>query len=370
MVESLLTFFSYHAKFSLVAIFKSLVLVILLLGTVAFYILVERNILGSIQRRKGPNVVGAFGLLQSVADGLKLISKETIIPSSGNAAIFIFSPIISFFIGLGCWGVIPFGEGGVIGNINLGVLYLFALSSIGVYAIIMSGWSSNSKYAFLGAIRSAAQMLSYEVCFGLILVSIFGIVGSLNLSEVVYYQEDVVWLVFPLLPLFLVFFVSILAETNRHPFDLPEAEAELVSGYNVEYSAMTFALFFLGEYASILNMCALCVTLFFGGWLPFFSFLSFIPGPFWFAIKVWVLGAVFVIIRGVLPRFRFDQLISLGWRVFIPFCTGWTFLVFLSSSLLFGPEYFDIFYDSDSYDIFYSNGGSYSDNLVKGSVWI
>lgn len=340
---TLLTFFfllSYHTKLNLVAIFKSIVLILLLLGTVAFYILVERNILGSIQRRKGPNVVGVYGLLQSVADGFKLILKETTIPSSGNPTIFILSPIITFFIGLGGWAVIPFGEGALISNINLGVLYLFALSSIGVYAIIMSGWASNSKYAFLGAIRAAAQMLSYEVAFGFALISIFLIVGSLNLSEIVHYQNQVVWLICPLFPIFLVFFISILAETNRHPFDLPEAEAELVSGYNVEYSAMVFALFFLGEYLAILNMCAFCAILFFGGWSPFFEFLDIIPGPFWFAIKVFVLGALFIIVRGVLPRYRYDQLISLGWTVFVPICIGWT--IFLASFLYVtqGSSYF------------------------------
>lgn len=333
-------FFSYEFKFSLLEIFQSIVLVLLLLLTVAFYVLVERNILGSIQRRKGPNVVGVYGLLQSIADALKLILKETTIPSSGNPTIFIISPIISFFVGFGCWGIIPFGEGAVLSNINLGVLYLFALSSIGVYAIIMSGWSSNSKYAFLGAVRSAAQMLSYEVAFGFGLLSVFLIVGSLNLSEIVFYQDDIVWLFCPLLPIFLVFFVSILAETNRHPFDLPEAEAELVSGYNVEYSSLTFALFFLGEYASILNMCAFCTILFFGGWVAPFEFLEFIPGPFWFALKIWVLGAIFVIIRGVLPRYRYDQLISLGWKVFVPVCIGCTIVTATFLYISFGPEDF------------------------------
>jgi NADH-quinone oxidoreductase subunit H len=318
---------SLFVKIQLLSILKSIIFILLLLGTVAFYILVERNILGSIQRRKGPNVVGSYGLLQSVADGFKLIAKETTIPSGGNPSIYIFSPIFSFFIGLGNWAVIPLWEGAVISNINLGSLYLLALSSIGVYAIIMAGWSSNSKYAFLGAIRSAAQMLSYEVAFGFGLICIFLIVGSLNLSDIIHYQNNVVWLVCPLLPIFLVFFVTILAETNRHPFDLPEAEAELVSGYNVEYSALVFALFFLGEYLSILGMCGLGTVLFFGGWSPIIESLDFIPGPFWFATKVWIFGVFFVIVRGVLPRYRYDQLIYLGWRVFVPISIAWVNLV-------------------------------------------
>jgi NADH-quinone oxidoreductase subunit H len=326
--------------FVILVALKSLILILLLLGTIAFYILVERHILGAIQRRKGPNVTGSYGLLQSIADGLKLISKETPIPSSSNTSIFLMSPIVSFFIGIAVWGVIPFGEGAVISNINLGVLYLFAISGIAVFSIIMSGWSSNSKYSFLGAIRSAAQMLSYEICFGLCLLCVAILTESFNLSEIVYYQQKVMWSFAPLFPIFIIFFISTLAETNRHPFDLPEAESELVSGFNLEYGSMLFALFFLGEYASILNMCALCVTLFFGGWDPIFSSLSFIPAPLWFGIKVWILGAIFIIVRGVLPRFRFDQLIAVGWRVFIPFCIGYVFFIAFFVEITAGMEGF------------------------------
>jgi NADH-quinone oxidoreductase subunit H len=270
--------------------------------------------------------VGLYGLLQSVADGFKLILKETIIPSSSNPLIFILSPIFTFIVGLMGWVIIPFSMGSVIANINLGILYFFAVSSLGVYSIIMAGWSSNSKYAFLGALRSAAQMISYEVAMGFTIITVFLCVGSLNLTSVVLAQQSV-WFIVPLFPMFLIFFVSALAETARHPFDLPEAEAELVSGYNVEYSAMGFALFFLGEYGNILLMCGVISLLFLGGWLPLFSFLGFIPGPIWFGIKIVFLTLIFVIIRAVLPRYRFDQLMQLGWKVFVPITLGWVFLV-------------------------------------------
>lgn len=322
----------------LITIIKSVVFCLLLLGFVAFFILVERNVIGSIQRRKGPNVVGVYGLLQSVADGFKLLSKETVIPSSGNPGIFITAPVFTMFLGFAGWAVIPVADGAVIANINLGVLYLFAVSGVAVYAILLSGWSSNSKYAFLGAVRSAAQMISYEVVFGFILLSVFIFVGSLNLSDIVHFQKHV-WFVFPLFPIFLMFFVSILAETNRHPFDLPEAEAELVSGYNVEYSSMVFGFFFLGEYLSILNMSALCSILFFGGWLPPFEFLNFIPGPFWIALKTWAVGVMFVVIRCVLPRFRYDQLMILGWTVFVPGTIAYTLFIMCYYKILFGSVF-------------------------------
>merc|ERR1711937_1128157 len=295
---------------------------LLLLITVAFFVLVERKVLGSIQRRRGPNVIGIFGLLQSFADGFKLILKETIIPSNSNSLIFLFSPIFTFLISLLGWVVIPFGIGAVIVNFNLGILYFFAVSSLGVYSIIMAGWSSNSKYAFLGAIRSAAQMISYEISMGFVLITVFICAGSLNLTAIVLAQEEI-WYLFPLLPMFIVFFVSALAETNRHPFDLPEAEAELVSGYNVEYSAAGFSLFFLGEYSSILLMGAIISILFLGGWLPFF---------FWLPFKIVFIAFIFILVRGILPRYRYDQLMDIGWKVFIPITLGW--LVFISGILI------------------------------------
>jgi len=309
---------------------KSLSLLLLLLITIAFFVLVERKCLGSVQRRRGPNVVGFFGLLQSFADGFKLILKENIVPSSSNSIIFLLSPIFTFIISLMGWVIMPFGVGSVLINIDLGILYFFAVSSLGVYSIIMAGWSSNSKYAFLGAIRSAAQMISYEISMGFVLITVFLCSGSLNLTNIVFAQENI-WYIFPLLPMFLVFFVSALAETNRHPFDLPEAEAELVSGYNVEYSASGFALFFLGEYGNILLMCAVISTLFLGGWFPIKG-MGFIPSFFWLPSKIVFLAFFFILIRGVLPRYRYDQLMDIGWKVFIPLTLGW--LCFISCTLI------------------------------------
>jgi NADH-quinone oxidoreductase subunit H len=298
--------------------------VVPLLMAVAYLTFAERKVIASMHLRKGPNVVGPFGLLQPIADGLKLFMKETVIPSGANRAVFILAPMITFILALVAWAVIPFDEGWVIADINVGVLYLFAISSLGVYGIIMAGWASNSKYAFLGAMRSAAQMVSYEVSIGFVLITVLLCVGSLNLSDIVEAQRgDGVfnpWFGIVLLPMAVVFFISALAETNRHPFDLPEAEAELVSGYNVEYSAMTFALFFLGEYANMILMSGMTAVLFLGGWLPPINIEPFtwVPGIVWFALKVAACLFVFLWVRATLPRFRYDQLMRLGWKVFLP----------------------------------------------------
>jgi NADH-quinone oxidoreductase subunit H len=309
-------------------IIEILIIVVPLLIAVAYFTLAERKVIASMQRRRGPNVVGIWGLLQPLADGLKLLIKETILPSNSNVVIFVLAPIVTFLLSLLGWAVIPYGETVVLSDLNVGILYIFAVSSLGVYGIITSGWSSNSKYAFLGALRSAAQMVSYEVSIGLIIISVLLCAGSLNLSQIVISQESI-WYIIPLFPVFIMFFISALAETNRAPFDLPEAEAELVAGYNVEYSAMGFALFFLGEYANILMMCALITILFLGGWLPPFPILPFtlIPGPIWFGIKVAFIGFVFIWVRASYPRYRYDQLMRLGWKVFLPLSLAWVLLV-------------------------------------------
>jgi len=311
----------------LVIIIKILLIIVPLLIAVAYFTLAERKILGAIQRRMGPNVVGVYGLLQPLSDGFKLLMKETVLPSSANQLIFIISPILTFTISLMGWAIIPFDKYSVLAEMNIGVLYLFAMSSLGVYGIIMSGWSSNSKYAFLGALRSTAQMVSYEVSIGFIMITIVVCVGSFNLEEIIDCQREL-WFVFTFFPLFLMFFTSALAETNRHPFDLPEAEAELVSGYNVEYSAMGFALFSLGEYSNMLMMSSINVILFFGGWLPPLSILSFIPGSFWFGVKICFFVILFVWMRAALPRYRYDQLMNLGWKVFLPISLAYLMLTY------------------------------------------
>jgi NADH-quinone oxidoreductase subunit H len=311
----------------ILTVLKILSVVVVVLIGVAYFTLAERKIMGTIQRRKGPNVVGFQGLLQPLADGLKLFVKESILPSNANKALFILAPMLTFGLSLIGWAVIPFGESLVLADINVGILYLLAVSALGVYGIILSGWSSNSKYAFLGALRSAAQMVSYEVSIGFILITVVLCSGSFNLSSIVLAQEKV-WFCVPHLPMFVLFFISALAETNRHPFDLPEAEAELVSGYNVEYSAMGFALFFLGEYANMLLMSALTAILFLGGWLPLLNIFPFtiIPGSVWFGLKIGFFVVLFIVMRACLPRFRYDQLMSLGWKVFLPFSLGWLIL--------------------------------------------
>ena len=307
-------------------LFKILGLVVPILLGVAFMVLAERKVMGSIQRRKGPNVVGFFGILQPIADGLKLMLKETVLPSNANLIIFLAAPVLTFMLALISWSCIPFGESLVLCDLNLGILFLFAVSSLGVYGVIMAGWSSNSKYAFLGALRSAAQMVSYEVSIGLILICALLCAGSLNLTHIVENQENV-WYVVPLFPLFLMFFVSILAETNRAPFDLPEAEAELVAGYNVEYSAMAFALFFLGEYANMILMCSFCSIMFLGGWLAPLSLLNFMPSGFWLGTKTCLLLFGFIWVRAAFPRYRYDQLMRLGWKIFLPFSLAWVIFV-------------------------------------------
>ncbi len=314
---------------TLIIVGKILLIVVPMLVAMAYLTLYERKVMGAMQLRRGPNVVGVFGLLQPFADGAKLFFKETIIPTGANKVLFLLAPMITFFLSLIAWAVIPFDDGMVLADINVGVLYLFAISSLGVYGIIISGWASNSRYPFLGALRSAAQMVSYEVSIGFVIITVLLCVGSLNLSDIVRAQDGSFgmfsWYFVPLFPMFIIFFISILAETNRHPFDLPEAEAELVAGYQTEYSSMAFALFFLGEYVNMILMCGICVVLFMGGWLPPVDIAPFnwIPGVIWFGLKVAFLLFVFIWVRATLPRYRYDQLMRLGWKVFLPISLFW-----------------------------------------------
>ena len=308
-------------------VLKILMLLVPVLVSVAMIVWLDRRVWAFVQKRRGPNVVGPFGLLQSLADALKYIFKEIIIPASSNKVIFILAPIITMTLALISWAVIPFSEDFVLADINVGILYLFAVSSLGVYGIIMGGWASNSKYPFLGAIRSAAQMVSYEVSIGIIIINVLLCVGSLNLSDIVKAQENV-WYIIPLFPMFVIFFISALAETNRPPFDLPEAEAELVAGYQTEYSGMMYAMFWLGEYANILLMCALGSILFLGGWLTPIDIFPFnvIPSPIWLILKILLLFILFALVKAIVPRYRYDQLMRLGWKVFLPLSLTWVVL--------------------------------------------
>lgn len=298
-------------------LFGIIITIIILILCVAYLTLFERKVIAAMQLRKGPNVNGIFGVLQPLLDAGKLLLKEITTPAKAERSIFFLAPMITFFLALIAWAVIPLSPNGAIANLNVGLLYILAISSLGVYGIIIAGWASGSKYPFLGAIRSSSQMISYEVFMGLVLICVVLLVGSLNLTDIVMAQEGV-WFIFPLFPLFVIFFISGLAETNRHPFDLPEAESELVAGFNVEYSSMGFAAFFLGEYANMILISALTTILFLGGWLPPLAILSFIPGFIWFTIKVVLLLFVFVWVRAALPRYRYDQLMRLGWKVFLP----------------------------------------------------
>ena len=316
--------------------YKILFLLVPVLVSVALIVWLDRRVWAFVQKRRGPNVVGPFGLLQSLADALKYIFKEIIIPASSNKIIFVLAPIVTMTLALVSWAVIPFGETQVLSNINVGILYLFAVSSLGVYGIIMGGWASNSKYPFLGAIRSAAQMVSYEVSIGVIIINVLLCVGSLNLIDIVIAQKNI-WFIFPLFPMFVIFFISALAETNRPPFDLPEAEAELVAGYQTEYSGMMYAMFWLGEYANILLMCAMGSILFLGGWLCPIDIYPFniLPSAIWLILKILLLFFLFALVKAIVPRYRYDQLMKLGWKIFLPFSL--IYLV-LTASFLF---YFD-----------------------------
>jgi len=311
----------------ILTIAQTLAMLVPVLMSVAYLTLAERKVLAAMQARKGPNVVGPFGLMQPFADALKMLMKETIIPTGANRILFIVAPLLTMTLAMIAWAVIPVNDGWAIADINVGILYLFAISSLGVYGIVIAGWASNSKYAFLGALRSAAQMVSYEVSMGFVIVTVLLCAGSLNLTDIVHAQERV-WFFIPLFPMFIVFFISILAETNRAPFDLPEGESEIVGGFHVEYGAMTFGLFFLGEYANMILMSAMTSILFLGGWLspiPFAPF-TWVPGPVWFIAKICLVLFMFVWVRATFPRFRYDQLMRLGWKVFLPMSLGWLVL--------------------------------------------
>ena len=314
-------------------VYKILFLIVPVLVSVALIVWLDRRVWAFVQKRQGPNVVGPFGLLQSLADALKYIFKEIIIPSSSNKVIFILAPIVTMTLALIAWAVIPFSATQVLADINVGILYLFAVSSLGVYGIIMGGWASNSKYPFLGAIRSAAQMVSYEVSIGVIIINVLLCVGSLNLNDIVIAQQNM-WFIIPLFPMFVIFFISALAETNRPPFDLPEAEAELVAGYQTEYSGMMYAMFWLGEYANILLMCAMGAILFLGGWMSPIELYPFtlVPGAIWLILKILFLFILFALVKAIVPRYRYDQLMRLGWKVFLPLSLTW---VVLTASYLF-----------------------------------
>ena len=310
-----------------ITVLQILLIIVPLLVAVAYVTYAERKVIGAMQLRQGPMTVGPYGLLQPLADGLKLFLKETIVPTGANTVVFLMAPMLTFCLALIGWAVIPFGDGIVLADINVGILYLFAISSLGVYGVMMAGWASNSRYAFLGALRSSAQMVSYEISIGLIMLSVLVTAGSLNLSEIVRAQSTV-WYIIPHFPMFMIFVASILAETNRHPFDLPEDEASLVTGFNVEYSSMAFALFFLGEYANMILMSGMATVLFLGGWLPPFGIFPFtlIPGPIWLILKICLVLFIFIWARATLPRYRYDQLMRLGWKVFLPLSLLWVVL--------------------------------------------
>ena len=320
-------FWDTDLGFLILTVLKTLAILVPVLIAVAYLTLAERKVLAAMQIRKGPNVVGPFGLWQPFADALKMLTKETIIPTGANRVLFIIAPLLTMTLAMVAWAVIPVDPGWAVADINVGVLYLFAISSLGVYGIVIAGWASNSKYAFLGALRSAAQMVSYEVSMGFVMVTVLLCAGSLNLTDIVVAQERV-WFFIPLFPMFIVFFISTLAETNRAPFDLPEGESEIVGGFHVEYGAMTFGLFFLGEYANMILMSALTTILFLGGWLspvPFPPF-TWLPGPIWFILKICLVLFMFIWVRATFPRFRYDQLMRLGWKVFLPLSLGWLVL--------------------------------------------